>query len=146
MMQFGYGARVKTNPATDYSDAEGDAIRRSPLVVAPAHASDLVRRSPLAAINQNPGVPGQWDAYLANKKFLPDGRLVDRDALGAFFATRSGRLAWQLLAIGGLGGPLVGAALSPPGARMGGAMRGLLVGAWAATMGLTVAELAKATP
>lgn len=60
----------------DDNPNHGNVIRVAPgSNVVPAHAGNVVRRSPLLVVNE-PEPGAAWPGDLSNMMFLPDGRLV----------------------------------------------------------------------
>lgn len=132
-MTFGYGARVpypiETNP-----NEGGGPIRRTPLVSVRMKppAGNMVYRTPHAVTpDMEPG--GAFEPRLWNEKFLWDGRLVPKTALGqadpadatqAFVQSMKHLVIW-----GWAGSALLGMTLGALFAKKGRRLRGLGVGA-----------------
>jgi hypothetical protein len=133
-MYFGQGGKVY-EPFPTSVDSEGGPILRTPLVALPANSMTMVYRTPHAVVyDAEPGgaaVPSLW-----TKKFLPDGRLVPQDALGAP-VTRTqvyGALFGTVVA-GALAGALIARRRKARGGAIG-AASGLALGLLAVVYGL----------
>lgn len=112
-------------------DANNYVSRTSGSNVLPAHAGEIVNRTPhLVAYEPEPGAG--WPGGLANKMWLPDGRLVDANsstkdmfqgALGGFGDT----IRSVVPALGAAAGGILGFKYSPS-QRGWGALTGAVVG------------------
>lgn len=125
---LGYGARV-FQEITNNPNAGGGPIRRSPLLAfRTRNDGDMVWRTPHAVVpDAEPG--GAAEPQLWTEKFLPDGRLVPQDALGAIGAPEGlsykTRVLLYVLTMGAVGAG-VGAIVAD---RRGARMRESIVGA-----------------
>lgn len=73
--QLGSGGAMVVVPPDDNPDHGGGPIRKSPLLVARAHAGNTVYRTPNTNVREaEPGA--NWPQDLSQFMFLPDGRLV----------------------------------------------------------------------
>ena len=73
--QLGAGYAIVPVLPNDNPDEGGGPIRRSPLLVLPAHAGNTVHRTPHNVVREAEA-GAAWPGDLTKMMFLPDGRLV----------------------------------------------------------------------
>lgn len=72
---LGSGYALVPVPPDDNPDHGGGPIRKSPNNALPAHAGNLIHRSPLLVVREAEA-GANWPGDLSKMMFLPDGRIV----------------------------------------------------------------------